>query len=171
MGPTSKFKIYIKIHKNTQKLNIINISSYQISLQYVVGVSFPVILADPHRSFAHYYNLQIQYASLPRPLYWWNFYNSSTFAARRQQRQLTEAAQVKLHPNIKHDASREFIYEGIEQIFERYFRCHTNLFKAYITSLSCRFLAKDYRVKFVCSKLFVRSPSCRFMYHKFGEMI
>ncbi|XP_039948725.1 uncharacterized protein LOC120766988 [Bactrocera tryoni] len=88
-------------------------------LKHVVGVSFPIPLADPHRSFNHYYNLQIQYPNLPRPLYWWNFFNSSSFAARRRQRQLTEATHKKLNPHIKHDASREFIYKGIEQIFEQ----------------------------------------------------
>lgn len=88
-------------------------------LKYVVGVSFPIPLADPHRSLNHYYNLQIQYPALPRPLYWWNFFNSSTFAARRQQRQQIDATQIKPGSHIKHDASREFIYKGVEKIFEQ----------------------------------------------------
>lgn len=105
---------------------------YHISLQYVVGVSFPIPLADPHRSLNHYYNLQIQYPALPRPLYWWNFFNSSTFAARRQQRQQRQqidATQIKPGSHIKHDASREFIYKGIEKIFEQYVERCTEIFK------------------------------------------
>ncbi|XP_020718124.1 uncharacterized protein LOC101455897 isoform X2 [Ceratitis capitata] len=90
-------------------------------VKFVVGVSFPIMLADKTRSMGHYYNLQVQYPLPTTPIYWWNFFNSSSFAARRQQRQAKDTPpQVKLHPHIKHDVSREFIYEAIEHIYERH---------------------------------------------------
>ncbi|XP_011191218.1 uncharacterized protein LOC105217754 [Zeugodacus cucurbitae] len=90
------------------------------TVKYLVAVSIPIILPNPQHSISHYYNIQSPHVPLPRPLYWWDFFNSSTFAARRQQRQLTEATPVKLHPKIKHDASREYIYEALEQIFQQH---------------------------------------------------
>ncbi|XP_017491826.1 PREDICTED: uncharacterized protein LOC108379966, partial [Rhagoletis zephyria] len=89
-------------------------------VKLVMGVSFPIILADKQRSFSHFYNLQCQYPPPMRPIYWWNYFDSNTFAARRQQRYIDGDLKEKLHQRLKHDASREFIYTAIEQIYEQH---------------------------------------------------
>ncbi|XP_053948805.1 uncharacterized protein LOC128857188 [Anastrepha ludens] len=86
----------------------------------VVGVSFPIALADKQRSLGHYYNLQVQYPQITTPLYWWNYFNSSAFAARHQQRRQINDPREKLHQRLKQDVSRQFIYAAIEQIYERH---------------------------------------------------
>ncbi|XP_037942801.1 uncharacterized protein LOC119675667 [Teleopsis dalmanni] len=83
----------------------------------VIGFSIPVKLPDKRRSMGNYLGFHFQFPEITRPIYWWDFFNSTTFAARQFSWQvpLLHNSVTKL---LKRDESREYIYKFIQNIFE-----------------------------------------------------
>ncbi|KNC21779.1 hypothetical protein FF38_03981 [Lucilia cuprina] len=83
-------------------------------VKLVFGTSYPIIMADKTRSLGYFYNFQMQYPPPTIPVYWWSFYNTTTFAARRNARKRS----TKML--LSYDKSRSLIYDFIETILQRF---------------------------------------------------
>ncbi|XP_065354711.1 uncharacterized protein LOC135949168 [Calliphora vicina] len=66
------------------------------------------------RSLSYFYNFQMQYSPPTIPLYWWSFYNTSTFVARTSARK--RSTDMLMH----YDKSRSLIYDFIETVLQRF---------------------------------------------------
>lgn len=71
------------------------------------------MMADKKRSLNYFYNFQIQYPPPTIPLYWWSFYNTTTFVARTGRRKRFKDSVMQF------DKSRSLIYDFIATILER----------------------------------------------------
>lgn len=80
--------------------------------QLIIGGSIPVKLISKQRSLTNIFNLQMQYTPPRTPLYWWSFYNTTTFAAR--------SVEQEVPLQLPNDESRSFVYAVIEKILERW---------------------------------------------------
>ena len=92
-------------------------------LQIVLGIGVPVDLAIKTRQLIYVHNFHLQYVPPPDPLYWWSFYNTTTFVARHKRFYHPEVKgplQLTNNENAYRDVSREFIYEVMETMLQRY---------------------------------------------------
>ncbi|KAI8121884.1 hypothetical protein CVS40_7250 [Lucilia cuprina] len=89
-------------------------------VKLVFGTSYPIIMADKTRSLGYFYNFQMQYPPPTIPVYWWSFYNTTTFAARRNARKRS----TKML--LSYDKSRSLIYDFIETILQRPLRSNVD---------------------------------------------
>ncbi|KAH8268703.1 hypothetical protein KR026_012158 [Drosophila bipectinata] len=79
----------------------------------VTGLAYPVKEADPVESLWGFINYQAQYVPSPIPIYWWSFWNTSTFVSTARE----------WHKDIKiqwrQDETRFWLYDIIETGLER----------------------------------------------------
>lgn len=77
-------------------------------LQFVASIAHPVKQVEKEQSFWFFYNLQNQYIPTNIPIYWWSFWNTTTFVSTA--RQLRKGMQATLH----RDDTRSWVYDAIE---------------------------------------------------------
>nr|XP_016924521.2 uncharacterized protein LOC108005705 [Drosophila suzukii] len=80
----------------------------------VVGLAFPIKQADTLQSVWGFINYQAQYVPSPVPIYWWSFWNTSTFVttAREWRKQVQS--------RIFQDETRIWLYDVVETGLERF---------------------------------------------------
>ncbi|XP_017117287.1 uncharacterized protein LOC108139176 [Drosophila elegans] len=79
----------------------------------VIGLAFPVKQEDTVRSVVGFINYQAQYVPSPIPIYWWSFWNTSTFVTTaREWRQ-------NIQSRVFQDKTRIWLYDVVETGLER----------------------------------------------------
>ncbi|KAI8044069.1 uncharacterized protein LOC128253854 [Drosophila gunungcola] len=79
----------------------------------VIGLAFPVKQEDTVRSVVGFINYQAQYVPSPIPIYWWSFWNTSTFVTTaRKWRQ-------NIQSRVFQDKTRIWLYDVVETGLER----------------------------------------------------
>ncbi|KAH8246816.1 hypothetical protein KR032_000510 [Drosophila birchii] len=82
--------------------------------QIVVGIAFPIKQEDTVQSVWGFLNYQAQYVPTPVPLYWWSFWNTTTFVSTARHWR-KEVQQVLLQ-----DETRVWLYDVVETGLERF---------------------------------------------------
>ncbi|ALC47290.1 CG17784 [Drosophila busckii] len=77
-------------------------------VKFVASVAHPVKLPNKNHNFWFFYNLQNQYVPTTIPIYWWSFWNTTTFVSTA--RELRKDLQATLH----RDETRSWLYDAIE---------------------------------------------------------
>ncbi|XP_032584047.1 uncharacterized protein LOC6574096 [Drosophila mojavensis] len=77
-------------------------------VKFVVSIAHPVKQVEKEQSFWFFYNLQSQYIPTTVPIFWWSFWNTTTFVSTA--RQLRKNMQATLH----RDDTRSWVYDVIE---------------------------------------------------------
>lgn len=77
-------------------------------LQFVVSIAHPIKLIEKEHSFWFFYNLQSQYIPTTIPLYWWSFWNTTTFVSTARQ------LRKGMHATLHRDDTRRWVYDTIE---------------------------------------------------------
>ncbi|XP_037732809.1 uncharacterized protein LOC119563469 [Drosophila subpulchrella] len=80
----------------------------------VAGLAFPIKQADTLQSVWGFVNYQAQYVPSPVPIYWWSFWNTSTFVttAREWRKQV--------QTRVFQDETRIWLYDVVETGLERF---------------------------------------------------
>lgn len=81
--------------------------------QIVAGLAFPIKQEDTVQSVWGFINYQAQYMPTPVPIFWWTFWNTSTFVSTARQWR-KEVQQVLLQ-----DETRAWLYDVVENGLER----------------------------------------------------
>lgn len=76
-------------------------------------MAHPVKQVDKDQSFWFFYNLQNQYIPTTIPIYWWSFWNTTSFVSTA--RELRRGMQATLH----RDDTRSWFYDAIETGMEQ----------------------------------------------------
>ncbi|XP_033167316.1 uncharacterized protein LOC117145683 [Drosophila mauritiana] len=94
----------------TKRLAIFN---GQGTNKIVAGLAFPIKQADTVQSVWGFVNYQAQYVPSPVPIYWWSFWNTSTFlsTAREWRR--------GIQSRVFQDETRVWLYDVVETGLER----------------------------------------------------
>ncbi|KAI8045590.1 uncharacterized protein LOC128253792 [Drosophila gunungcola] len=77
-------------------------------VKLVPSLAYPVKQTDKEQSFWWFFNLQGQWIPTTIPIYWWSFWNTSTFVSTA--REWRKDVQMKL----THDEARTWVYNAIE---------------------------------------------------------
>ncbi|XP_017046714.1 uncharacterized protein LOC108091844 [Drosophila ficusphila] len=80
----------------------------------VFGLAFPIKQQDTLQSVWGFINYQAQYVPAPVPIYWWSFWNTSTFVTTA--REWRKNAQSR----IRQDETRIWLYDVVETGLERF---------------------------------------------------
>ncbi|XP_020810860.1 uncharacterized protein LOC110186150 [Drosophila serrata] len=80
----------------------------------VAGIAFPIKQEDTVQSVWGFINYQAQYVPTPIPLYWWSFWNTTTFVSTARHWQ-EEVQQV-----LFQDETRVWLYDVVETGLERF---------------------------------------------------
>ncbi|EDV34021.1 uncharacterized protein Dana_GF20749 [Drosophila ananassae] len=80
----------------------------------VCGLAYPIKEADPVESLWGFINYQAQYVPSPIPIYWWSFWNTSTFVSTAR----TWQKDIKIQ--LRRDGTRIWLYDIIETGLERF---------------------------------------------------
>ncbi|XP_016952153.1 uncharacterized protein LOC108025971 [Drosophila biarmipes] len=80
----------------------------------VAGLAYPIKQADEVQSVWGFVNYQAQYVPSPVPIYWWSFWNTSTFVTTtREWRQHVQS-------RLLQDETRMWLYDVVETGLERF---------------------------------------------------
>ncbi|XP_016988008.1 uncharacterized protein LOC108050720 [Drosophila rhopaloa] len=80
----------------------------------VIGLAFPIKQEDPVRSAVGFINYQAQYVPSPVPIYWWSFWNTSTFVTTARK------WRMNVQSRLFQDETRIWLYDVVETGLERF---------------------------------------------------
>nr|ADD31624.1 RT06580p [Drosophila melanogaster] len=81
--------------------------------QIVAGLAFPIKQADTVQSVWGFVNYQAQYVPSPVPIYWWSFWNTSTFLSTARE------WRKGIRSRVFQDETRVWLYDVVETGLER----------------------------------------------------
>ncbi|KAH8278412.1 hypothetical protein KR018_002870 [Drosophila ironensis] len=84
------------------------------TVKMVGGLAYPIKEADPVESVWGFINYQAQYVPSPVPIYWWSYWNTSTFVSTARE------GRKDVQQQLRQDETRLWLYDIIETGLERF---------------------------------------------------
>ncbi|XP_017139489.2 uncharacterized protein LOC108153902 [Drosophila miranda] len=82
-------------------------------LKFVCGIAYPIPQEDTVLSVWGFVNYQNQFTPPPAPIYWWSFWNTSTFES------VAREWRTDMQTQLRQDKTRTWLYDVIETTLEQ----------------------------------------------------